>query len=170
MSNSIEEKLNVTACDRMAVNLENAGNFISSGTAEAYLKEYFQTERIPDPSDEGLIYGHTFGLNKLKTLLANIDKYNDTAAQNEDIKGIRIYYAYSQRNDADFPLDPKDGCFKDLFILPVKCDGTDFYDVKDEVSLNDKSARGEEFILGESRPCPNQCGLTLYEQKKKNYI
>lgn len=159
MTNSNKLTSDVIPCDDMKVNLENAGNFISPKEAEASLNRYFIEAGITDIHDTKLIYGHTFGINKLTELLANIDKHNGMVSTNDEkIKAVRIYYGNSQRHDNDFELNPKDGFFNDLFIMPVLSTGRDLFNVH--------ALREENIILGESRPCPNQCGLTLLEAEK----
>ncbi|MCZ4245107.1 hypothetical protein [Pedobacter punctiformis] len=150
----------IVPCTDMGNDLENAGKFIKASEAKASLLSYFSEPGTLSPDDPNHIYGYTYGINKLRTLLSNIDQYNKgQAGTDSEIKAIRIYHGMSVRHDANFPLNPPDGCFKDLFIIAVRAKGDDFYDVN---RLDE-----EEVILSESRPCPNQCGLTIYEIDKK---
>ncbi|WP_316802945.1 hypothetical protein [Pedobacter nototheniae] len=154
MSHSIKKAVGEERCSRMPVNLKNAGKFIKQNEAIKSLEAYFVDARIPDPTAKEIIFGHTFGLNKVRKLLDNIDEYNNKVDQEEkEIKGIRIYYGYGLRHDPEFGLEPKDGPFRDVFLMPVLASGEDLYGVYRLVE--------EDLILSESRPCPNQCGLTI---------
>lgn len=141
-------KMTTDPCVQMQVNLPNAGEFIKVDEAVASLKRYFALPTTPSPDDPDHVYGHTFGLNKIRKLLFDIDLYNTELKPGEKkISGLRIYYGVSERHDPDFPVN---GPCADLIFMPVKEDGVDIYTIH--------SLSGGEEVLSNSRPCPNQCG------------
>lgn len=142
----------INVCDNMKVNLGTAGAFLNEEAARASLQCYFEQPGVPAPDDPDHIYGHTFGLDTMKEFISNIDTYNSNISNETDrINAIRVYYGMSQRHDPDFPLNPKDGYFKDVFFMPVLATGEDLYKIHHLLPAVP--------VLGESRPCPNQCGL-----------
>lgn len=157
-NNAPKNKLATTddpLCLQMQTNLINAGKFMTELEATDSLLAYFHDPTTPDPNLKSHIYGHTFGLNKLRQFLFNIDLYNSNIEDDEErLYGVRIYYGISKRSDPDFPLDPPNGDFRDVFFMPVLKDGRDLYTIK---TLTDPG-----LILGNSRPCPNQCSTKLH--------
>ncbi len=141
-------------CNAMGVNLLNAGKFITEPQAKASLNAYFQEPGVPPRTDKSHIFGHTFGLNTLKRLFADIESYNlDQENEKDMIKGIRVYYGKCVRNDPDFPVLPKDQKYRDVFFMPVLANGDDIYKVN--------KLLGKNMIVGGSRPCPNECKQTF---------
>lgn len=139
-------------CEQFPVDLINAGEFISESEAHASLEKYFKEPGVPSPTDPDHIYGHTFGLNKIRQLMNKIDVYNKSAEEEKQVHGIRIYYGKCRRRD---PKYSQKGELRDVFLMPVIKDGSDLYKV-------DRFFDGE-FIVGEGRPCPNQCGKKINE-------
>ncbi|MCD8739834.1 hypothetical protein LT679_04405 [Mucilaginibacter roseus] len=135
-------------CQQMKVNLCNAGEFITVKNAADSLTRYFKLPTTPPHDDPKHVYGHTFGLNKIRRMLFDIDLYNAGLTVSEPrIAGIRVYYGFSERHDPDFPLN--EAC-ADLLFMPVLDNGVDIYNIH--------LLTGTEQILSASRPCPNQCG------------
>lgn len=146
----------VAPCSDMKVNLINAGKFIEIEDAVESLQAYFDIPGTPAPDDPTHVYGHTFGLNKFRALLTNMDHFNENLEPGQPpIDGIRIYYGNDKRDDPDFRMNPPDGLFRDLIFIPVLEDGTDLFPI-DQLT-------NPELILSSGRPCPNQCGLTFRE-------
>lgn len=142
-------------CLNMPTNLVNAGKFVIEQEARDSLQAYFWENGVPSPTDPNHIYGHTFGLNKLREFLYKIDIYNSTKSNpNDQIFGVRIYYGKCVRHDPDFPLDPPTGLFRDVFFMPVLKDGRDLYTIR---TVTDPG-----LILAASRPCPNQCSTQFH--------
>lgn len=142
-------------CLNMPVNLVNAGAFVDEQHARGSLQAYFEESGVSTPDDPNHIYGHTFGLNRFRELLYKIDIYNSTKSNpNDQIFGVRIYYGKCVRNDHDFPLNPPNGLFRDVFFMPVLKDGRDLYTIR--------PATDPGLILAVSRPCPNQCSTQLH--------
>lgn len=139
-------------CNEMSMNLVNAGKFIGKAAAIDSIDQYFANSGR-GPQEEGHIYGFTYGLNSVRKLLLKIDMINANVTDPKDrIDGLRFYKGFSKRNDPDFRLEPNVQ-YEDIFIMPILSDGKDYYTVHRIVD--------EEIILSESRPCPNQCGLTF---------
>jgi len=136
-------------CDKMKVNLANAGEFITVEAAAISLGKYLSDPSTPATNEQSHIFGHVFGINNLKKVLLEIDIYNSKQGDKDPkIAAIKCYYGISERHDPDFPLKPQNGEFRDLILMPVLDNGKD----KHHISL-----RGDEILSG-SRPCPNQCG------------
>lgn len=147
--------MNQDQCLKMPDNLINAGKFLGVGAATASLQEYFREPGVPPSTDEDHIYGHTFGLSKLREFLYKIDIYNASKVDdNERIYGFRVYYGKCKRDDPDFPMDPIDDLYRDVFFMPVVKSGEDLYKLHPLID--------PELILGSSRPCPNQCSTYLH--------
>lgn len=141
------------------VNLINAGAFITEAQAHASLKSYFNEPGVLPPDDKAHIYGHVYGLNKFRELIGNIDKYNaEHVNDDEKIFGIRAYYGKCERHDPDFPLNPPDAPCRDVFFMPVLKNGSDLFSLNGPKTMIKSIVPGDELILGEARPCPNQCG------------
>jgi hypothetical protein len=140
----------IGVCVDMKNNLINAGAFIQVEDAAKSLLAYLNFPGTPARDDPKHIYGHIFGLNTLRTLLNNIDLFNKDAPEDKVITGIRVYYGISERYDADFPLNPPHGKFRDLIFMPVVPSGKDLYPIDPELV-------DPQLILSESRPCPTQC-------------
>lgn len=153
------ESASLDVCGNMKVNLINAGKFIELGDAIKSLQAYFNAPGTPPRTDPAHIYGHTFGLNNLRSLLFQIDQYNgNLSAGKLPINGVRIYYGIDKRDDSSFPLNPPTGMFRDLIFMPVLEDGNDLYPV-------DPGFENTVGILGNGRPCPNQCSFTFLDRK-----
>jgi len=135
----------IQACEELVVNQQNLGELISAAKATEMLEAYLNSEGEVQPSrgNDLHIYGHLFGLNKIKNLLNIIDVHNvDTSDSNRQITAIRIYRAKSKRGTLT-------SAESDLLIVPVMRNGIDFPKIQ---SLIDP-----EMILGNSGPCPNIC-------------
>jgi hypothetical protein len=149
----------IAPCAQMGDDLINAGTFVGLSTAVASLQAYLDAPGTPTLGDPGHIFGHTFGLNNLRTLLFNIDLYNSEKVDDEPlIKGIRVYYGIDKRNDASFPMNPPNGMFRDLIFMPVVADGSDLFPII-------RGIVDPQLILSGSRPCPNECGTLTFIQK-----
>ena len=136
-------------CEKMSVNLANAGEFITLENAAISLGNYLSDPTTPAKNDPNHIFGHVFGINSLKKVLLDIDIFNAKQKQDKPkIAAIKFYYGISERHDQDFPLKPKDGAFRDLILIPVLDSGKDFHNI----------GITEDIVLSGSRPCPNQCG------------
>jgi len=144
------ESVEIGECADMKNNLINAGAFITVDDAAKSLLAYLNFPGTPPRDDPKHIYGHIFGLNTLRTLLNNIDLFNEDAPAEKVITGVRVYYGVSERHDANFPLNPPHGKFRDLIFMPVKPSGEDLYPI-------DPHMVDPQLIMSESRPCPTQC-------------
>lgn len=136
-------------CRKVTVDLINAGEFISIREASDSLNQHLAP--IPNPKDPNYIYGFTFGLNKFRQFIYQIDMYNSGQVR-EDAKiyGIRIYYGKCKRKDPEYGTDS----YPDLILMPVLKDGSDLYKISDDDFLDVPVN-----ILSQSRPCPNQCAF-----------
>ncbi|MES2651069.1 MAG: hypothetical protein V4663_04980 [Bacteroidota bacterium] len=144
-------------CDRMKINLPNAGEFITVQNAAISLGKYINHPTTPARNDDAHIFGHVFGINSLKKVLLDIDIFNSKqGATDPKIAAIKFYYGISKRNDVDFPLKPIDGEFRDLILMPVLDTGKDVHTVLRFV---------DDLVLSGSRPCPNQCGDDTFLNK-----
>jgi len=143
-TNSPQVAANLDVCETYPQDLINAGNPISEERARESIGYYLAA--TTGPNDPEHIFGFEYGLNTLRTFMGQIDDYNKNAG--EKIVAVRIYHAVSIRpNDAS--KTPK----RDEILIPVLESGNDLYKVAPIV--------GPPIIVGDTRPCPNQCKLTL---------
>ncbi|KIA96212.1 hypothetical protein OC25_03790 [Pedobacter kyungheensis] len=144
-------------CEKMKVNLANAGEFITVANAAISLEKYLGDPQTPARNESSHIFGHVFGINSLKKVLMDIDIFNARQGEKDPkIAAIKCYYGISKRNDCDFPLKPADGEFRDLILMPVLDTGVDFHKI---LGIDDDE------VLSGSRPCPNQCGEDSFLSK-----
>lgn len=134
------------SCSRPVPGLIDTGDIIEAKDASVMIGEYLRLPDTQRQNPDELIFGFSFGLNKIYELLRRIEHYNDTAS--EKIVALRVYNAMSVRPGHTEPLP-------DRCIVPVLESGDDVYKV---VPLF-----GDPLIIGGSRPCPNQCGFTFVD-------
>ena len=152
------------SCDELKTalvrDMEKVGITVSPSKAVGYLRTYFQGPAQPANKEEW-VYGHLFGIDSMNKFMKTINAYNAQAQipENDKITGIRIYNAKSQREDDPYAAL---GILHDVFIVPVKKDGMDYFPEIGSVQPVVPEAVVEPlYILGQSRPCPNQCGSGL---------
>jgi hypothetical protein len=132
----------------MANDITNTGTFISSTAAKANLKKYFKDEGKPQLSQDhpDHVFGHVFGLAKIKDLVSRIDQHNLSEPDAEKhIKGLRIYRSKTKSKT-------------DVMIVPLTKDGKDHPQQIHGGSESKKQGKFKPMILSGSGPCPNQCG------------
>lgn len=138
-------------CPIVRANIDDFGTFYDEPHTKPRLDDYF-TATGNDPHDPKLIFGQLLGLNTLKSFIAKIDDYNNSAEPGESIAGVRVYNAMSRRPFLPSPDDQK--LLPDIIVLPVFENGDDFYKI---VMLTDPA-----MALSNAMPCPNQCGTSFY--------
>lgn len=96
-------------------------------------------------------YGFAFGLNKMRRLLAAIDRENKTNHNEPDriIHGVRVNlsktYSYEDKET-----------YLDVMIVPIMENGKNYINLtEDENSLLPPS---DDLLLNTSLPCPDNCG------------
>lgn len=119
-------------------------------TRQEAVRRYADKQTLPEDEE---LSGFHFNLETIKQLIADIDKYNETADPAFEIKGIRIWKAKSHADDGSGPQ-----LLDDVVLTPTiegetdlhgKCEGKDVFPESDPEKL---------LILGSARPCPNLCG------------
>ncbi len=145
------------ACQNAKIDLVNAGDIINVEEARLSVLNYLQDAPMA-PDDKRHIYGYTFGLNKLKEFYNKIESYNNDPKNDLKIEGVRIYHGKSIREKPSLPLI-EGILYKDVVLMPIVEGGDDLYKILPPF----KDKNGEEIILGESRPCPNQCGSSFID-------
>lgn len=125
------------------VNPLDFGNFISHKAAHDNLSALLNQREIDlaNGRDVEEAYGFMFGVNKLKELVAKIDRYNETALASEAVTGVRIYNVLTE-----------DKSRRDVMWVPV-------IGIEDAIDFN-KNTRPETNDLDPlnfSQPCPNAC-------------
>ncbi len=139
----------------MATDITHAGTFIDATAAKANLAAYFSDEGKPQPKHDhpDHVFGHVFGLAKIKELMARIDQHNlHEPDSSKHINGLRIYHSKTHGK-------------KDILVVPVTRDGHDYPEPVHHSSSDKskgahpkaKSALGPALILSDGRPCPNLC-------------
>src|SRR2546421_5926189 len=98
--------------------ITNTGKFINAKAAKTNLEKYLSgTGSIQlDRYHSDHVFGHVFGLAKVKELVAKIDQHNlGEPDANKHIKGLRIYHSKTKST-------------RDVMIVPVTKEGHDFPD------------------------------------------
>jgi hypothetical protein len=140
------------------VDITQRGTFINASAAKSNLEEYFKDHGKAQPKhdDKDHVFGHVFGLAKIKELISKIDQHNLAETdESHRIHGVRIYRS-------------KTGPTNDLLIVPVTKDSNDYPASVHESSKPPARAaassaqaaaapEGDDMILSGARPCPNQC-------------
>jgi|GEM_PF-1509285 len=142
---------NDSASQAITKNLNAAGAFITDVEAHNRVEAYLNEPGVPHRDDPNHVFGHVFGLDKIRSLFHNIDRYNAQDLTKNPIVAIRIYHAKGERNDPDFQVPPKGVQARDLVLVPVLKNGHDLFDGIN--TLSDPT----NLILAESRPCPTLC-------------
>jgi hypothetical protein len=125
----------------------NTGTFISASTAKANLGKYFKDEGKAQLSQDhpDHVFGHVFGLAKVKDLVAKIDQHNLSEPDvNKHIKGLRIYHSKTKTKN-------------DVMIVPVTKDGKDHPDQIHGGTAPKTRTKAKPMILSDASPCPNVC-------------
>jgi hypothetical protein len=137
----------------MAVDLINSGAFLSADEAKSYLQEFFN-EVAPTVGGDvttSIVSGQVIGLNRLRTFMESIEKYNDANTANP-VVAVRIYSASSDRKRR-YPKK-----VKDVVLEPVLGNGEDLHGLFPRSSATEQATVDDQMILGEAMPCPNLCG------------
>ncbi|MCR9251688.1 MAG: hypothetical protein NXI20_14780 [bacterium] len=139
----VESIQNQPVNDVSEVNPADFGNFISHKAAHDNLSALLNQREIDlaNGRDVEEAYGFMFGVDKLKELVAKIDRYNETALATEAVTGVRIYNVLTE-----------DKSRRDVMWVPV-------IGIEDAIDFN-KNTRPETNdldLLNFSKPCPNAC-------------
>lgn len=143
-TNTPETEANYDVCDTYPEDLINAGNPITEERARESIAYYLAG--TTGPNDPEHVFGFEYGLNTLRAFMEKIEDYNKSAT--EKIVAVRIYHGVSIRPN-DITKTPR----RDEILIPVLESGNDLYKVTPII--------GPPIIVGDTRPCPNQCKLTL---------
>lgn len=120
------------------------GKFIAREKAAADLLRYMTVNGI-DPNDENAVVGYTIGVDYIRRLLYNMDLYNSRVTNpDEVVTGLRVYHALTESGEGDHE--------QAVFFMPVMSNGFDLHKVMPVEELPNT-------IVGETRPCPNQCSF-----------
>jgi len=129
------------------------GKPISRDTAAAYLANYLNGVRTTGRKEPN--YGYLFGLEKVRGFLKQIDDYNNQKPA-VTIDGVRVYLG--RTTTMTDTTTPGEQIMNTVFLMPVFANGQDVYVIE-------KSPFQGEGILGDPRPCPNQCKmLSFFDQ------
>jgi len=142
----------------MAQNISNTGTFVNAQEAKANVDAYLKDTGAPQPGPHHVdhVFGHVFGLAKVKKLIANIDKHNEKEKDTKKhIAGIRVYHAKSVRAGKE-----RQGSMRDLVVVPVTKNGHDYPEkIHHGAEAPAKPVKANRaLILTGSGPCPNVCG------------
>ncbi|MDG1332298.1 MAG: hypothetical protein P8P74_08200 [Crocinitomicaceae bacterium] len=120
-------------------------------TREEAVLRYNDKKDVPENPN---LAGFHFNLDTIKQFISEIDKHNETAQEDFQIKGIRIWKSKSLADDGSGPQ-----LLDDLVLTPTIESETDLHGTcegKDVAPQN--STEGRLLMLGSARPCPNLCG------------
>jgi hypothetical protein len=150
-------------CKELTHGILGSGGPITSTVAGTYIKHYLDGVNDNDGTKHN--YGYLFGLDSFATFFKQINDYNVAPKNSKlQIEGIRVYIgrkAAMPKGTAG-PAIPRENIMDTIFLIPVTSDGKDLYEVR--------KLQGDEIILGNPRPCPNECltalSLSFYNYKK----
>ena len=139
-------------CVVLTEGIQNNGGPITRGKAAGYVKNF--KEGIGTTGRAMPNFGYLFGLDKVSAFLEQIAMYNRQTATDK-ILGVRVYLGRTS------PLSngntPGEQIMDTVFLIPVKEGGKDTPDIG-------AFLQGDG-ILGDPRPCPNQCKmLSFFDQ------
>ncbi len=127
--------------------ITNTGKFINAKAAKTNLDKYFKDEGTKQlhKDDSDHVFGHVFGLAKVKELVAKIDQHNLSESDvNKHIKGLRIYHSKTKST-------------RDVMIVPVTKEGHDHPDTVHHGPASKTQPKFKPMILSDAMPCPNNC-------------
>lgn len=120
------------------------GKPINVTSAKQIIRKYVDdTVAQTSTPEENLVVGHLFDFELIKGF---IDSVSELIKQGENISGVRVYHAKSNRDGAISKVE------NDLVLVPVLSDGNDYYNV-----YPPRPALVSPLIVGNSTPCPNVC-------------
>lgn len=129
----------------------STGDFINVKQAHEMIEGYHsEMRRLHGASynRKRAIYGFTFGLDKIDTFLDKIKDYNSRNPSDKLI-GVRIYFGRKAQ--------PGSSSYNDVFLIPVKASGGNYYQVDDQFNPKFGFVSDSLYILNNSNPCPTQC-------------
>lgn len=129
---------------------KTSGDFITADEAWGKLEMYKKYRRNQNSSynPKKDVYGFTFGVERLRQLIAKIDSLN--IKHSDSLAGVRVYFARRKRTGTPPEIN-------DVFLIPVGKNGRNVYPVDDDYNPNKIVAEEPVLILNRSSPCPNQC-------------
>jgi hypothetical protein len=143
-------------CKELTHDILGDGDFLTADAAGHYIKNFLGG--LGDPTGKGHNFGYLFGLDNVSSFINQINDYNDNADDDAQVEGVRVYLGRQNPMVAGGPVIPRESIMDTVFLIPVKSDGTDLYTVA--------PIAGNPIILGDPRPCPNECLAALSFYKK----
>lgn len=123
------------------------GKVTPATRAKEYIKAWVATQPVP-PNPDDLVVGHLFDFTLFK---AFTDSISELIAAGENITGVRVYHARSNRR-GELPAEEVD-----LVFVPVGDDDEDYYNIYQRPGGEKGVAGITPVIISESTPCPNIC-------------
>ncbi|NNC84205.1 MAG: hypothetical protein HKN79_11565 [Flavobacteriales bacterium] len=112
---------------------KNSGTLVSADEAAKMLQDYLTTHGIdPNKPPAGVWWATFFGIDKMKALITEIDKYNGGDKPNGDIIGVRCYKCESEDSGTPgesvllIPVTEKEGKKEDIYPIATEKSITQF--------------------------------------------
>jgi len=146
MSTEKEKKALPASCKALKTNVQSNGAPLDRKAAADVVTNYLQGVNDPSGSDHN--FGYLFGLDQVRWFIGGIDVYNNGKTPDKQIQGVRVYLGRKTPVQSGQVLS-MEKIMDTLFLMPVLADGTDLYKVHQILP--------DDTILGDPRPCPNEC-------------
>lgn len=131
------------------VHPDTTGKFVSRDSAASQFLRYFHSRPSNQP------YGFAFGLEKLRTLIENIDTKNGSMSPGDTsrIAGVRVYLVkrFSKLRNGTKKRHT------DVLFVPVKASGYNFIGISDPIGGKSVPPNDPPLLLNTSSPCPDMC-------------
>jgi len=134
-------------CDELKHGILGDGKPLDPTKAGGYIKNYLQG--VGDGPGTSHNFGYLFGFDNITTFFNDILAYNDDDDNPTKVQGVRVYIGRQNPVDPQGPALPREKIMDTVFLIPVLSDGTDLPQL---THLED-----DTIILGDPRPCPNEC-------------
>jgi hypothetical protein len=130
----------------------SSGTTLSIQEAATKLKEFKRwNTQVGNLVREIKPHGYAFGKERIRKMLNKMDSIN-TSHGTDIIQGVRLYLTLTPRPNQSTRNH------LDLLFVPIKKDGSPFYDFTSESTLT--SGNPDDMLLNTSVPCPDECGAS----------
>ena len=138
-------------CEELKHDIQNYGTPLTKDIAAGYIQHYLDGVQAKPKDDHN--FGYLFGFDNITTFVNDIIAYNNDAANPTKVQGVRVYIGRHIAIDPNVPAIPREKIMDNVFLIPVLSTGVDLPVVH---HLEDNT-----IILGEPRPCPNECLMSV---------
>ena len=135
-------------CEKLRNKILGTGRNLPTKTAKGYITNILKN--WGDTSGKSYNFGYLFGLDKVTIFMNQISDYNNNLKPGQlPVEGIRVFVG---RKESDATGVPREKIMDTVFLMPVDHNGNDLSGVQPPLDKDDP-----DIILGDPRPCPNEC-------------